>query len=689
MQELGQGERQKRRRRRNAVPVKMQEGAEERNDDRSEHHPEKQHGADRTRGEDLLVGDGRTVHGALRAFHAERENGQGIGDQIDPEQLRGREEVIPPKKERDDEHREHLGKVGGQEKGDRLFDVEKDVAPLLHRAHHGGKIVVGEHYVGGVFGDVRPRAHRHAHVGGFERRRIVDTVPRHGDDLARALQGAHDLLFMAGGDPRIHGILCGAAGELLFPHGVEFLARHDLRKMFGDAEPRSDGERRFGCVPRDHHRSDARAAAGGDRLFHALLGRVEHGRKPHEHKPFFPLGVPAGKSEHAHGAPGIGRHARADLCAVGLRDGALPRVGQDPRTFCKQHVGAALDVQPAPLLRACKDAHHLPLGRKGNAAQLFKVTGKADAVGILHERDLRRIPHVCARAALDRVADAHTPQQLPFGHGARIALFRGHGFGKIGADRLHRHSVFGEGARLVRTDHAAPAQTFHRAETAHDGARGGHALHAERQDHGDDRAHALRNGGDGHGDRAHHALQKAHPSGDQRTRKQHERHAEHRDGDHLSELCDRLVEGRGSRLALVQKAGDLAHFGVHTAGGDDAPRPALDAERAEMRRIRAHGECGTRDDAVVFFGGSALSRQRRFVAAKIFRMQNAAVRGDPVALFQLDDVAHHERFGVQLYHLAVAYGFRLARGELFEFFDGRVRAVLLQKADNGIQKNDK
>jgi len=61
---------------------------------------------------------------------------------------------------------------------DDLGQVVKDGAPFFDSSADRGEIIVSQHHVGGLFGNVRARdAHRHANVGLLERGRIVTPSP--------------------------------------------------------------------------------------------------------------------------------------------------------------------------------------------------------------------------------------------------------------------------------------------------------------------------------------------------------------------------------------------------------------------------------------------------------------------------------------------------------------------------------
>jgi hypothetical protein len=91
--------------------------------------------------------------------------------------------------------------VGRQHEQQRFLDVVEDHAAFAHGARDGREIVVGQHQVGRFAGGIGPlEAHRHADVGGFQRRRVVDPVASHCHQFALGLQRAYQaqLVLRAG-----------------------------------------------------------------------------------------------------------------------------------------------------------------------------------------------------------------------------------------------------------------------------------------------------------------------------------------------------------------------------------------------------------------------------------------------------------------------------------------------------------
>ncbi len=83
-----------------------------------------------------------------------------------------------------------------------MFGVDR--APFLDRGDDRREVVVGEHHVGRLLRHVGAGdAHRDADVGGLERRRVVDAVAGHRDDLAAAPAARARCAACARGDARV------------------------------------------------------------------------------------------------------------------------------------------------------------------------------------------------------------------------------------------------------------------------------------------------------------------------------------------------------------------------------------------------------------------------------------------------------------------------------------------------------
>ena len=243
-------------------------------------------------------------------------------------------------------------------------------------------------------------------------------------------------------------------------------------------------------------------------------------------------------------------------------------------------------------------------------------------------------------------------------------------------DALHGHFILGDGARLIRADHAGTAQRLHGVQFADDGAAAQDAPHAEGQGDGDDGGQALGDGGHGQADaREQHgkeivALQEA-----QKAHGQTDDHAG--DGHEAAQLLQLDLQRRGLFLRLVHQAGDLAHLGGHAGGRHHALAPA-------GRQVAAHVQAVTG----LFLHGQALAGQHGLVAGHARPFAQAAVRRHLVPGLEQQHVAGHHAPGADL-HLAAGAAHAGGGGAQFlqrlqRFF----RAVFLQKAHDGVQQHD-
>ena len=141
--------------------------------------------------------------------------GRAVRHEVDPQDLRRQQRQDhgrPPRARQPDhvgqqhaeEHRHHFADVRREQVAQELPDVGEDRAALLDRGDDRGEVVVGQHHVGGLLGDVGAGdPHGHADVGGLQRRRVVDAVAGHRHHRAAALQRLHDPQLVLGVDPRV------------------------------------------------------------------------------------------------------------------------------------------------------------------------------------------------------------------------------------------------------------------------------------------------------------------------------------------------------------------------------------------------------------------------------------------------------------------------------------------------------
>ena len=100
----------------------------------------------------------RPLHDVVgRRVDAHRQRRRGVGEQVDPEDLRGEQRhrdrlarVVEAEHagEHDaEEHRQHLADVRREQEAQELADVREDPAALAHGGDDRGEVVVGEDHV--------------------------------------------------------------------------------------------------------------------------------------------------------------------------------------------------------------------------------------------------------------------------------------------------------------------------------------------------------------------------------------------------------------------------------------------------------------------------------------------------------------------------------------------------------------
>ena len=137
----------------------------------------------------------------------ERDCRGPVHQDVDHQNLRGRErQSLGPEKQGCEHQQGNRCDVGRHLIADKVANVLVDLPSFFHGVDNVGKVIVLQHHVSGILGNVRASdAHGNANVGARKRRGIVDTVPRHGDDFPLFLQRGNDSHLLVGCHAGVNG----------------------------------------------------------------------------------------------------------------------------------------------------------------------------------------------------------------------------------------------------------------------------------------------------------------------------------------------------------------------------------------------------------------------------------------------------------------------------------------------------
>ena len=134
----------------------------------------------------MRCGTGGTVHDSrLGGLAAERERRQGLGADVEGQQLHDRQRQRDRAAgEGEDDERRHLRRSVGEDVDDELADVVVDPPPGRDGGDDRREVVVGQDHRRRLAGHFRAGfPHRDADVGAAKRRRVIDAVAGHRDDV--------------------------------------------------------------------------------------------------------------------------------------------------------------------------------------------------------------------------------------------------------------------------------------------------------------------------------------------------------------------------------------------------------------------------------------------------------------------------------------------------------------------------
>ncbi len=220
-------------------------------------------------------------------------------------------------------------------------------------------------------------AHGDADVRHLQRRRVVDAVAGHGDELALVLQRLHDLDLLFRIDARVHPHRFHLALEFRQLSRASSLPVSTLPPSSMMPSRAGDGARGGGMVAGDHHRDDAGGLARGDRFGRLGARRIDEAREADEGQAAFQCSASSGVRHRRQPLQREGQHAQAlrgqlfgcvlQRRLVDRRHG--PRRSQLVDTQRQHALGRALHQHQHGLAVAMQRGHARPLGIEGKLGQ--------------------------------------------------------------------------------------------------------------------------------------------------------------------------------------------------------------------------------------------------------------------------------------------------------------------------------
>ncbi len=131
---------------------------------------------------------------------AECDCGEGVSEEVDPEDLEWDEREGEAEEEDDADHNYFI-EVGGEQEADEFFDVAEDDAAAFHGVYDCCEVVVCEDHFTGFFCNIcAGDAHGDSDVCAFEGWGVVYAVSGHCYDVAFGFEGFEDFDFVVGAD---------------------------------------------------------------------------------------------------------------------------------------------------------------------------------------------------------------------------------------------------------------------------------------------------------------------------------------------------------------------------------------------------------------------------------------------------------------------------------------------------------
>ena len=261
----------------------------------------------------------------------------------------------------------------------------------------------------------------------------------------------------------------------------------------------------------------------------------------------------------------------------------------------------------------------------------------------------------------------------------------------IRVNLLRGHFVLGQCAGLIRADDRYRTQCLDRLELFDDRVLTRHFLCAHGLHDGHDRTERLRDGRDRERDGEHHGIQDRLETCAVRMVEREREHAradhQNDDGKPAAEVVQTDLQRGLALLGLVHQRGDFADLGLHTGCSDHHHRAAVGDQRAGKHHVFlvAERNLAAAQHVCGLFHALAFAGQRAFVDLERIVFQNAAVRHDHVAGFQLNHIAGHDLGRGNNHARAAADDLGRRGGHGLEALQRFFRLAVLHRAEHSVQ----
>ena len=514
---------------------------------------------------------------------------------------------------------------------------------------------------------------------------------------------------MFGLNARVNGILDDFINKFLIGELIKFGTEQSLRGIVDDAQFLTDGNSGILMVTGDHNDLDTRALALLNGCLYFGTNGVDHTGKTDENKLFFKifrLKIAGNGIIFSHGAgkhtQSLIRHTfviRGDLRTESIGHGNDLTVHKRGGAELENNIGSTLSVLHDAVGRIMYRGHHLSAGIEGS----FAHTGEGNNKIVFVKTELISISHESRLGGLTRY--------LALGVNIGVAA-KSHGGGKkifiITVVIHHGHLILRKSTGLIGTDDLRTAESFHRGEFTDQSLTFAHGGNADGKDDGNNSRKTFGNSGNGKSDGGYEGIKN-------RTRKEgfefksvfiqnegfNDTHHEDEYADAENKLCKErgklrhlFLKGGLLFFGIVERIGDLTHFGIHTNCRNDRPAASVNDRGTGIHHVLSVTESNIlravfqRKDIHDLGYGNGFAGKRGFFHLHGERFQHTAVRRYGIARLQNNDIADNDILTLNGNDLAVAQDMRSSGSHLHQSFHGGFRFTLLHKAHDRVDDND-